>query len=247
MRRAGQTTVASDGEHHGWSRFDYTSVPKSVASFLQGESERIRRQYTSSIVQIGKALLGAKRYLSHGSFIAWVETEVGMPARTAQAYMRVAQWASGKSASVARLPPVVLYLLSASNTPPDFVRAIIERIEAGEKIALAELRKELRDFREESREPRELREGDGNSQQQLFLDSPELAVPDVMIAASLEEAVMILARELSEIDFVRVRSAFIDRFFMTDPDFASHMASLFTKARESQRKGGQSAETDALR
>jgi hypothetical protein len=228
--RSGHPTVALDGQRDDWPKFDYASVPKSVANFLQGESERIRRQYTNSIVQIGKALLGTKRYLSHGSFIAWVEAEVGMPARTAQAYMRVAQWASGKSASVAHLPPVVLYLLSASNTPPDFARRIIERVEAGDKIALADLRKELRDYREA--------ESSLSQQQRLLLEpakSAEPAVCGVKTFASLEEAVTILARELSEADFLRVKSAFTDRYIMTDPNFASHITSLF-KARESLRR-----------
>jgi hypothetical protein len=42
--------------------------------------------------------IAAKHYLSHGSFLRWVETEAGLPARTAQAYMQVAHWASGKNA-----------------------------------------------------------------------------------------------------------------------------------------------------
>src|SRR5690242_142488 len=79
MRAAGQPAAASSEVSESWPKFDYASVPKSVASFLQGESERVRRQYRSSIVQTGKELLRVKRYLLHGSFITWVEAEVGMP------------------------------------------------------------------------------------------------------------------------------------------------------------------------
>src|SRR5262249_7339757 len=79
-------------------QFDYNSVSSPVASFLKGQAERIRRQYVGSIIQIGRALLSAKSHLSHGEFLCWVEGEVCIPARTAQAYMRVAQWSEDKSA-----------------------------------------------------------------------------------------------------------------------------------------------------
>src|SRR4030081_764009 len=81
-------------------RFDYSLVAASLARFLRGQAERIRRQCASSILQIGRALLEAKRHLSHGAFIQWIESEVCIPARTAQAYMRVASWSVGKGAAV---------------------------------------------------------------------------------------------------------------------------------------------------
>lgn len=89
------------------TKLDHGTLPHSVARFLQGQADRIRPQCASSIIQIGKALAEAKRHLSLGRFFQWVECEVG----TAQAYMRAANWASGKSATVAHLPPSALYLL----------------------------------------------------------------------------------------------------------------------------------------
>ena len=89
-------------------RFDYESVPLSVAKFLRGQADRIRRQCATSVIQIGKALLEAKRHLSHGGFLRWVECEVCIPVRTAQTYMRVANWASDKGATVAHLSPSAL-------------------------------------------------------------------------------------------------------------------------------------------
>jgi Protein of unknown function (DUF3102) len=228
MRPAGQKAYPSNGLSETSPKFDYANVPKSVASFLQGESERIRRQYTHSVVQIGKALLGSKRYLSHGSFIAWVEAEVGMPARTAQAYMRVAQWASGKSAIVAHLPPAVLYLLSASSTPPDLARAIIERVDAGERMSFVDLRKELRDHRQAQINTIQHRE--------LSKEPPTLTVRGMEFVSLLEEAISIIARELSESDFLRVESAFTDRYLTADPSFAEHVTSMFSKVRGSLEK-----------
>jgi hypothetical protein len=101
-------------------RLDYESLPLSVAKFLRGQADRIRRQCATSAIQIGKALLEAKRHLSHGRFLRWVECEVCIPVRTAQAYMRVANWASDKGATVAHLSPSALYLLSASGVSEEF-------------------------------------------------------------------------------------------------------------------------------
>ena len=81
--------------------FNYDSVSPTVAKFLKGQANRILRTSSSAVIQVGKDLIAAKHYLPHGSFLVWVENEVGMRTRTAQAYMRVAQWASGKSATVA--------------------------------------------------------------------------------------------------------------------------------------------------
>src|SRR5436305_1571476 len=96
------TQQISETKHNGSRRelsFDYSSLPPSVARFLRGQADRIRQHCASSIIQIGKALLEAKHHLSHGAFLPWVECEVGIPARTAQVYMRSANWAAGKSAT----------------------------------------------------------------------------------------------------------------------------------------------------
>lgn len=92
------------------ARFDYSDVQPTVARFLRGQADRIRQQCVTSIIQIGKALREAKRHLSHGAFLQWVEWEVCIPVRAAQAYMRVAAWAADKGAAVVHLTPTTLYL-----------------------------------------------------------------------------------------------------------------------------------------
>jgi Protein of unknown function (DUF3102) len=129
--------------------FDYGEVEPSVAKFLRGQADRLRRYIGKSLIQIGKDLIGAKRYLSHGAFVRWVEEEVGIPARTAQGYMKIAHWADGKAASVARLPPSVLYILSAQTTPAEIVNSILSDLEAGESVTVASLRQKLRAARSE--------------------------------------------------------------------------------------------------
>jgi hypothetical protein len=124
--------------------FDYATVPPSVATFLKNQGERIRRCGASFVVNIGKDLIGAKRYLSHGAFLCWVEAEAGIPARAAQVYMQVAQWVGGKGATVAHLPLTALYLLSARSTPNEFTKDVLNRVQRGETISLTALRAELK-------------------------------------------------------------------------------------------------------
>ena len=128
-------------------KFNYNLLEPSVAKFLIGQVSRIRQYATKSIIQIGKDLNGAKHYLSHGDFLRWVEVEVGIPARTAQAYMRVAAWASSKRAAVSLLAPTALYALSSPGVPPEFAEDVVRRVEAGERIQLTRLREQVKVFR----------------------------------------------------------------------------------------------------
>jgi len=130
---------------HPGTLFDYNCVEPQVANYLKGEAKRIRHQYATSIVQIGKALIRAKHYLRHGQFIHWVDQQAGMQPRTAQAYMRVAQWVANKNAKVAHLPPTMLYILSARSTPSDYVIDIMKKIDAGQDLpSLLVMRRELK-------------------------------------------------------------------------------------------------------
>jgi hypothetical protein len=137
----GNPVVHEDGD---LVRFDYGCGPSSAANFFRGQADRIRRQCATSIIKIGRALIEAGRHLSHGAFTAWIELEVGIPVCTAQAYMRIAVWAAGKGATVARLSPSALHLLSSSNMPDEFVEAVLRRVEAGEYISAQSLREDER-------------------------------------------------------------------------------------------------------
>jgi hypothetical protein len=64
----------------------------------------------SSFIQIGKPFFESKQQLSHGVFLRWVEWEVGRSGP--HGYMRIANWASGKSAIVAHFSLSASYLLS---------------------------------------------------------------------------------------------------------------------------------------
>jgi hypothetical protein len=205
------------------STFDYSHLPRSVSSFLKGEATRIRRQVGLTIINIGKGLLSAKRYLSHGEFLKWIEIELEMPARTAQAYMQVAQWAANKSAMVAHLPPSLLYVLASPSTPPAFVSNVLKKVEAGERVALSDLRAELRAIRSRRRAVPE------NSSDIAAPPQEEIEVEPVELSAGLlvTQAVSILARELSRDVFERVRDIMTSKEVSSDPTLGEKIAVAF--------------------
>jgi hypothetical protein len=144
-----------------------------------------------SIIQIGKDISSAKRYLSHGEFLLWVENEAAIPARTAQANMRVASWVSSKSAAVALLPPTALHALSSRTVPQEFVEEVLSGVEAGERIKLPLLRAQIKALRETAPQQRggaASAEPDGESSDALGAHCPTAT------AAMVSNAVRILAR-----------------------------------------------------
>jgi hypothetical protein len=208
-------------------RFDYDCLPLSVAKFLKGQADRIQRQCASSILQIGKALLEAKRHLSHGSFLRWVEAEVCMPARTAQAYMRVATWASARSATVAHLSPSVLYLLSASSAPEEFVSGILYRVQGGEYIPPPVMRKELRAWRQSAQQERLEPEGAGLPVPPKQPERESRTIERKSDGGVVSELVAILMRGLSSADFARVRDIVTSDNVRSDPRFAENLSNTF--------------------
>jgi hypothetical protein len=187
--------------------FDYSTVPPSVATFLKNQAERIRRSGASFVLNIGKDLIGAKRYLSRGAFLHWVEAEAGIPARTAQVYMQVAQWAGSKSATVAHLPLTALYLLSARSTPNEFATDVLNRVQGGESVSLTAIREELKAVRKKLKGASN-REGtvqpieakgtiaqDGPSKRDV---SPEFRTDALFSESPFEQIALSLASEINE-------------------------------------------------
>ena len=232
MRVAKQVSVpsATQSKNVSWSWSDYNNVPPSVAKFLKGQAERIRRYTGKSIILIGKDLIAAKHYLSHGAFLRWVSSEVGIPARTAQGYMQVAQWAAGKNANVQLLPPTLLYLLSDRNTPQGFIADILRRTEAGEHIPLTGIREELKALRASKR--------DGTQGESLIARRPPEPAREVkMIAVPVQgqpgvmEAIAILARALPRADFERIRDILTSKSVLQDPYLAQKIEMAFLDVR----------------
>lgn len=141
--------------------FDYTALPATTATALRKQAAKIKervRATTAGIIEIGRDLIAVKQTLEHGQFSQWVEAECGFTARSAQNYMRAAEFAEGKYETVAVLPPAVVYKLSAKKAPIEVVKQVIQRAAAGVAIvdrdvdaALIGARREKRAAQEEAR------------------------------------------------------------------------------------------------
>jgi hypothetical protein len=117
-------------------RFDYGNVLPELATRLRAQAERIRgriRKSTEEIIDIGRDLLAVKDELERGAFICWVETEVGINRRTAQAYISAVKLYE-KSATVALFPPATVYRLAAKSAPAEVVETVIAKADAGEIV-----------------------------------------------------------------------------------------------------------------
>ena len=203
--------------------FDYSRLSSSIATFLRTQADRINQTSSKSVIQIGKDLIAAKRYLAHGAFVAWVKCEAGLPVRTAQAYMHVANWAAHKSPSVTRLPPSVLYVISARSAPEQFVQQLLERMEAGERITARDIRQEIKSIRTPGSTGEGLEAVDAPNT--VPHDAPERDL-------SLARAVDILVHGLAASDFVRVKRIMTSRVVIDDPELAHKIVLAFLNAAQ---------------
>ena len=204
------------------AEFDYQEVTPAARSFLRSQAHRIRQRAAASIVAIGQDLLLAKRYLSHGTFRRWVVSEVGIPTRTAQDYMRVANWVKGKSATVAHLPPSVLYALSENRAPDEFATRILTRIEAGERFSRASVRRELSGFQKHA-----------VAEMADQVASPPAAkvqcdLPEERASAALVNAVRVMLSGLPSPIFSRVRDIFTKKEILASSDLPQSILSAFS-------------------
>ena len=118
--------------------FDYSVIDADLASNLRRQATRIRTRIgkaTQDLIDIGRDLLAAKKHLiDHGDFIKWVEAEVGIARRTAQAYMAIAKLADDKGAAVALLPPTTVHRLASKSAPPEVVNEVVAKAQSGDVL-----------------------------------------------------------------------------------------------------------------
>ncbi len=123
--------------------FDYSTVPDDTAKVLRHAAQEVQRVLHRSVPEIGQHLLDAKNALPHGQFVAWVEAELHMKARAAQNYMSAAAWLEGKNATLAQLPPTIVYALAAPNAPDELVEDVVRAAEAGAPLPVATIKTRL--------------------------------------------------------------------------------------------------------
>ncbi|QDW38761.1 hypothetical protein FFI89_017385 [Bradyrhizobium sp. KBS0727] len=121
------------------ARFDYDAVPAVTAKALRAQASRIRKTVsgaTKAIIEIGCDLIAVKQSLvERGHFRDWVEAECGLKLRTAENYMRAAQFAEGRNATVALLNPGIVYRLAAKSALAEIVQSVLDRAANGEVVS----------------------------------------------------------------------------------------------------------------
>ena len=135
--------------------FNYDALPVLTAKTLRTQATRIRKLVkttTTTIIEVGHDLIAVKRTLDHGQFGAWVEAECGFSLRTAENYIRAAEFAEGKSEIVSLLPPTTVYRLSSKSAPPDLVKSFIEVASRGDVVSERSVKDALEEARFQKRE-----------------------------------------------------------------------------------------------
>jgi hypothetical protein len=159
--------------------FDYSALDAETASNLRAQANRIRKRFgkaTQDLIDIGCDLLAAKKnLLDHGEFIKWVESEVGIARRTAQAYMAIAKLTDEKGAAIALLPPTTAHRLAAKSTPSEVVSEVIAKAQSGDVLPDRRVSEMISEARSQKRRAEEL-EGNGShrvKQYQRYRDPQE--------------------------------------------------------------------------
>jgi hypothetical protein len=118
--------------------FDYSVLDADLASNLRRQARRIRTRIgkaTQDLIDIGRDLVAAKKHLlDHGDFIKWVEAEVGIARRTAQAYMAIAKLADDKGEAIALFPPTTVHRLASKSAPPEIVSEVVAKAQSGDVL-----------------------------------------------------------------------------------------------------------------
>jgi hypothetical protein len=129
--------------------------------------------------------------------------------------MQVAHWVSGKNATVARLTVSALYILSAPSTPKEFTTNVLNRVDAGHRVSLRTIRQELKAVR-----GRAISHGtDADSLLTRNCGNGPWRTGKGHGNPAVAEAVSIVAAELSERDFSRVREIMTSRSVLMIRDF----------------------------
>lgn len=138
--------------HAASSGFDYSALAGEDQAVIHDAVQHIRGMQKLAILTVGQHLLRAKEVLPHGTFTAWAETELGMSDRTAQNYMRAAQFLEGKPESISALPPTIIYNLAARTASVEVVERVVAAARAGAPFGAADVKKELDSARFEAAE-----------------------------------------------------------------------------------------------
>lgn len=130
--------------------FDYATVAdrddrRWLREQVQGIAAALDRA-ASGVLEAGERLHAVKMRLGHGRFKRWVETE--FPGAYQTAWRRMAAWrASRKIPCHGIFPPEILVYLVGASIPQKARAVIVEKVQAGERLEMAQVREIVSAFR----------------------------------------------------------------------------------------------------
>jgi hypothetical protein len=130
-------------------------IPPSVQAVLDEHvhairecAERIRKRSLDELVEIGRHLAEVKKILGHGNFLPWLKREFGWSEDAAERYIALhALRRQIPHEQNLDLTITALAALGRSTTPPEAVQAIIDRVHAGEKPTVGEVKTTIKEAR----------------------------------------------------------------------------------------------------
>jgi hypothetical protein len=95
------------------------------------------------VIEIGRRLSDCKRLVGHGNWLPWLKDEFRWSERTARNFIRAYEFAQANATKIADLAIDVssLYLLAAPSTPEEVRAEALRRIDAGESLPHAEIKR----------------------------------------------------------------------------------------------------------
>jgi hypothetical protein len=123
--------------------FDYTGIEPAIAEKMRQTATSIRSRHRGLIqvaIEIGVELMAVKEQIGHGRFRQWLQAEFPDSERTATNFMRAAEVFGTKTATVADLPPTVVYALAAKTIPAAGRDDIVRRLEGGERLTASDIK-----------------------------------------------------------------------------------------------------------
>jgi hypothetical protein len=132
--------------------FDYSVLSEDEVQTLRDATRAIQTIQHATIADVGRHLARARDVLDHGLFLRWAASELGMEKRTVQRCMLASKFLEGKSVTVTRLPPSIIYKLSAQSAPAEVIEAVVAASMTETPMQVQEIAERLDTAREEEKE-----------------------------------------------------------------------------------------------
>jgi hypothetical protein len=120
-------------------RIDGATADEQLAQRAQA-IRVLGKRTIANVIEIGHHLVEAKTLCGHGNWLPWLDREFGWSDKQAERFMQMHSML-GKFDKLSNLdvPMSALYLLASPSTPEAVRQEVIERVERGEKVSVAEV------------------------------------------------------------------------------------------------------------